>query len=146
MRVRSSLHANLSGESKAYGYTLCIWGSGAVLIAEHGLPATLEVLAVAFGAVLGFAILALLAYGSVFREIEISSGTEDPLIAASMVHLIASLGTIIIAAGIARIVPDPVWGFFLAGVNASVSYNIGLLLEVGVYRRFYEWEQRLLGG
>lgn len=143
MRVRSSLHDNLSGESKAYGYTLCIWGSGTVLIAAFDIPTVWEVLALALGAVIGFAILALLAYGSVFREIQISYTVNDRLMAASMLHFVSSLGTIALSAVIAQFVQDPLWAFLLVGVNASVAYNIGLLVEVFLYQHLRQLEQRL---
>ncbi len=126
MSFAGRLRTNLTDESRAYGYTLVIWGSGAILIDAFGFPTPMQVLAYITGAVAGFAVLALVVYGNVFKRVE--AIRDDALIVASSLHFIAALGTI----GILMLFVDalPVmWAFGLAGVNATVSYNVLLLVE-----------------
>ncbi len=120
------LKTNLTGESKAYGYTLVIWGSGALLISQFGLPAFPEVMLYVFGALSGFALLAFIAYQGMF--IDVANPREERLIVVSMLHYIAALGTV----GISQLLHiEPVeLAFFLVGVNASVMYNVLLLVEI----------------
>ncbi|MDY6768957.1 MAG: hypothetical protein SVW02_02520 [Candidatus Nanohaloarchaea archaeon] len=126
MSVRGRLRINLIDESKAYGYTLVIWGSGAALIDAFGFPSAMKVMLYVLGAVVGFGILALIVYGNVFRRVE--NIRDDAMVAASSIHLIAALGTIAVVMLFADTLPVA-WSFFLAGVNATVTYNILLLVE-----------------
>lgn len=126
MSLSARLRANLTDESRAYGYTLVIWGSGAILVDAFGIPTPEQVIAYATGAVIGFGVLALAVYGNVFRRVE--AIREEALIVASSIHFIAALGTI----GVLLLFVDrlpALWGFVLAGVNATVTYNILLLVE-----------------
>lgn len=52
------LAENLTGESKAYGYTLTIWGGGSLTIAQYHTPAALEIFLYVGGALAAFATLA----------------------------------------------------------------------------------------
>lgn len=134
------LRINLTDESKAYGYTLCIWGSGAVLIGNFGIPSTQQVLLYALGAVIGFAVLA----GAVYRGLlkEVSREQDDQLMVASMVHFLAALGTISLTV---LLTPYPAEAaFFLAGANATVSYNMLMLAEVFLAEELQTLEARLL--
>lgn len=120
------LKTNLTGESKAYGYTLVIWGSGAILINQFGLPGFQEVMLYVFGALTGFALLALIAYRGMF--LDVNNPREERLIVVSMIHYIAALGTV----GISKLLHVEPAGlaFFLVGINASVMYNVLLLVEI----------------
>lgn len=61
---RRSLRATLAISGYSYGYTLTIWGSGAVSIDELGTPQLPQVLLLMAGAVAAFAGLELIATGS----------------------------------------------------------------------------------
>ncbi|MFB6077099.1 MAG: hypothetical protein ABEK12_03140 [Candidatus Nanohaloarchaea archaeon] len=126
------LRINLTDESKAYGYTLVIWGSGAVLTNAVGVPLATQIMTYILGALTGFGLLAIPVYGGVFGRIP--NVKEEEVIVFSMVHLLAALGTIAIAAGIADMLP-PLWAFFMVGLNATVSYNVFLLAEVLIARQ-----------
>lgn len=141
MKAREQLAINLTDTSKAYGYTLAVWGSGAVLIGRYGFPEPLYVMAYTFGAVAGFGILALMVYGTVFKEV--TDLKEDTLLVATMLHFIAALGTIALSAGIAEVIASPLHGFLLVGINATGSYNVGLLVEAVLYRELEDLERRL---
>lgn len=138
--ARQKLATNLTDTSKAYGYTLCVWGSGAVLISEYTFPTTMEVLLYVTGAVLGFGVLATIVYGTLFRNVE--DIKDQDVLAATMIHLIAAPVTVIGAFYIAQHLPQT-WGFLVAGINATASYNILLLIESVIYEDLRELEERL---
>lgn len=119
------LHTNLTDESKAYGYTLVIWGSGALLIEQYNFPVLAEVMSFITGAIIGFGLLAVIAWHGVFRDVPVMH--DERLTVASMIHFLAALGTISISKLLH--VGDPVTAFFIVGVNASIMYNLLLLLE-----------------
>ncbi len=139
--AREKLAANLVATSKAYGYTLCVWGSGAVLIAEYGLPQAMAVLLYVVGAVTGFGLLATVVYGTLFSEVE--EIHEDHILAATMIHYVAAPLTVAGSLLIARHT-HPMAGFFLAGANATIGYNVLLLVESLVYEELNALEDRLL--
>lgn len=126
MSFRGRLRTNLAEESKAYGFTLVIWGSGAILMDQHGFPTVFQVMLYVLGAVLGFGLLAIAVYGSVFREF--SGIREESIIVASTIHLLGALGTISLVILFGAVL-DPGWAFFIAGLNATVTYNLLLLIE-----------------
>lgn len=135
MDVRTRLADNLARESAAYGYTLSVWGAGAMLIAAYGVPEPSEVFAFVTGAVLGFALLAAVAFESPFEE---RAADDSDLRVASMVHVLGTLGTLAVAYGLTGLrdwgVADPVV-FGAVGVLVIVSYNLALLVEAAVTRR-----------
>ncbi len=54
-----------------YGYTLTIWTTGGVLTHAQGLPSTLDALLFMSGAVGGFALLGLAAFGDVHARVQL---------------------------------------------------------------------------
>lgn len=119
------LRSALEKESRAYGFTIAFWGSGAMLISEHGLPSLVEALSYGGGAVLGFGLLTLIAYHRAFGK---PSYDEDKIMILGMVHYFSALVPIILAAYFAKI--NPPWASFgLTGIAASVGYNLGMLVE-----------------
>lgn len=131
LRLRNQLQVNLTDESKAYGYTLSIWGSGASLINAFGFPSGMEVMLYVLGAVVGFGLLAVAVYGGMLGAV--ANLRDEEMVVASMVHLLAALGTVGASVVIANTL-SAVPAFFLTGVNASVTYNLLLLAEVALSR------------
>lgn len=129
MDLRTRLAANLVRESAAYGYTLSVWGSGAILIAAYGIPDLVDVLTFVTGAVVGFALLAAVAFESPFAERELDA---NDLRVASMIHVVGTLGTLAAAYVLTilsrGVVPDTVVFGTVGGV-VTVSYNLALLAE-----------------
>jgi len=122
---RDFLRSALEKESRAYGFTIAFWGSGAMLISEYGLPSLIEALSYGGGAVLGFGLLTLIAY---HRALGKPSYDEDKIMILGMVHYFASLVPIVLAAYFAKI--NPSWASFgLTGITTSVGYNLGMLVE-----------------
>lgn len=67
-RYRSDLRGILGSSATAYGYTLCVWSTGAVLSHAYGPPSPPLVLSFFVGAVLAFAVVGVLAFGGVTTE------------------------------------------------------------------------------
>ncbi|MDY6778359.1 MAG: hypothetical protein SVU32_06835 [Candidatus Nanohaloarchaea archaeon] len=124
------LRENLTAMSKAYGYTLSIWGSGATLITYYQVLSPNTILSFVLGGVLGFSMLAFIAFRGIFKSVEYD--VEQRMLVASMVHLIASFGTVLLsnlAVRALKPVVSPLLVFFIIGVHASLSYNVFLLVE-----------------
>lgn len=118
------LQSTLTEESRAYGFTIAFWGSGALLIKSNGLPVLLEALSYGFGAVLGFGLLVFLTYSRFTSNPE---GGESQLMALSMVHYIASLLPIVATYYLAEL--HSPWSFLTAGLATSILYNLGMVVE-----------------
>ena len=129
MNPRQLLAENLSAESEAYGFSLVTWGVGALLIHQIGVPGLAGVLAYLVGAVLGFAALAAVAFDVLLGTV---SFERRPLFVASAIHLLATVGTLLIAHVVIELGGDvfaPVAVFGLGGFCMSVSYNLLLTAE-----------------
>lgn len=136
--MRQLLRSILVGESRAYGFTIAFWGSGALLINAFGVPGTTEVFMYATGAIAGFAALSVLAFSSLFETAE----TEDTdYLVLSMIHYLASLGPLIITHFLTDMVA---WlAFFLSGASVSLVYNLLQLMEEFVSEKIRQWENGL---
>lgn len=115
----------LVGESKAYGFTIAFWGSGTAIVSVHGIPDIWGILALAFGAVLGFGLISIFAFGSPLHKTELH---EDELLVGSMIHYIAALAPIVVSYVLVS-VWDNLLGFLIAGVLISMLYNSLMILE-----------------
>ncbi|MFC6963175.1 hypothetical protein [Halocatena marina] len=134
MNPRKRLGQNLIAESKAYGYTLTIWGSGVILFHHYGTPGILHILSYVGGALVAFAILAFIAFDALFSDVD--KEKRPRLIAMSMIHIFASFGNllvshIVVVAAVALTIPT-LPTFLLIGFQATFTYNILLLVEEGL--------------
>jgi hypothetical protein len=137
MDWRQQLASTLTSETEAYGYTLSIWGAGALLIHRYGAPSIVGVYAYIGGALLGFVVLALVAFRHLFVREEPDG--EGSLVVASMVHVVATAGNLtvthLIVIGILPrfVLPAPA-AFVLVGLQVTVTYNVFLLIERALAR------------
>jgi len=113
----------LAGESRAYGFTIAFWGSGALLINEFGPPNILLALCFGIGAVIGFGLLAF----SVLREE--SGRSEEALLVLSTVHYISALAPMIVTHGVISLNLRPEITFLFGGMSVSLLYNLLSILE-----------------
>lgn len=67
-RYRSDLRNAIGASASAYGYTLTVWSTGMVLSHAYGPPSPPLVFSFISGAVLGFAVVGVLAFGGVTVE------------------------------------------------------------------------------
>ncbi|GGM59330.1 Na+-translocating ferredoxin:NAD+ oxidoreductase RnfA subunit [Halarchaeum rubridurum] len=131
MGYRDRLARTLLDESWAYGYTLTIWGAGAFLIAEFGVPTHLDVLGYITGSLVGFAALTWYGFGGLLVRVERDS--RDVRSAVEMVHLFATFCNLLGALATIKLAdalhaPEPVV-FGVVGFGATVGYSLLLVVE-----------------
>jgi hypothetical protein len=132
------LASNLLSESRAYGYTLCIWGGGEMLVTQYGTPDLVDIVVFVAGAVVAFGALAAIAFGSAFATAE--ADHESNPIVASTVHVVATLGSVLVShlvavAVLAAGIPTAA-AFAAVGFQATTAYNGLLLFEQAAVRLF----------
>jgi hypothetical protein len=131
------LTGNLTTESEAYGYTLTIWGAGAILLNQYSTPTIAQIFLYIGGGLLGFGALALLAFDELFARKQ-PDGSQQ-LLVASTIHVIATGGNLVVAYLLVlalrsyTALPEMA-GFLLVGFQATVTYNLLLLGEVLLVR------------
>jgi hypothetical protein len=62
-RYRSDLRNVVGSSASAYGYTLTVWSTASVLTHVYALPSPPEVFSFFLGAVAGFALVGIVAFG-----------------------------------------------------------------------------------
>ena len=128
MEARRSLAANLANETEAYGYTLSIWGAGALLIDAYGVPALGGAMAYVLGALVGFAALAGVAFRGFLETADIEG--SDSALVASTVHAVSTVGSLSATVIIVNVPGLPrLLTFALVGFAVTVAYNLLLLAE-----------------
>ncbi|MFB6241250.1 MAG: hypothetical protein ABEJ36_00415 [Candidatus Nanosalina sp.] len=139
MTFRSGLKEKVTAESPAYGYTLSIWGSGALLITQFTVQGA-AILAFILGGVIGFGVLSDLAFGSLMRKFQSEQGNE--MLVISMIHILASFGAVTVnfflARNLAALNSELI--AFIMGFVATTGYNVLLLVEHYLYEDLYEIE------
>ncbi len=143
MEWKRRLAENLTAEAQAYGYTLTIWGAGAILVSAYGVPDPPIVFLYVGGALLGYGTLAAVAFDSLFARRE--AGSDTTLLAASTVHVVATLGNLVVSYAVvdasSRLALPAAVAFFAVGAQATATYNVLLLLEDYVVRRIEVLEE-----
>jgi len=136
MDAKERLERNLLSEAEAYGYTLSVWGSGALLIHVYHVPSAPAVLLFVLGGLLAFATMAAVAFSRPFRRVE--ADADDTLIAASIIHVVATLGNLLLAWGVIGGLDAAGVGLavsaLVVGYQTSLAYNLLLLLEARLAR------------
>lgn len=125
---RSALRAVIASESRAYGFTLIVWGTGALAIHRHGLPDSTGTVAYLGGLLGGIVLVALMAFGDPHATWRPSA--ESRRYAGGMIHL-ASVSGAVAAGWLSAALVVPTWPAFLsAGASASIVYQLVLAVEV----------------
>lgn len=125
-KERNYLKSLLAGESRAYGFTIAFWGSGAMLINTHGVPGIERAMLYGLGAITGFGVLAIAAFGKTGKKVEYKN---PGYIVLGMIHYIAALIPVYLSYLINSSVLTPAWKFFLSGMVVSTVYNVLAVLE-----------------
>jgi hypothetical protein len=132
------LKSVLVGESRAYGFTIAFWGSGAALIQAFGVPGFLQIISYAFGAVIGFGLITLYA----FRKTLSAAKYERPdQMVLGMVHYLASIAPILLTMGFTFLGEEV--AFLLSGINVPVVYNLLMVVEEVLSEEAAALEQKL---
>jgi hypothetical protein len=137
--TKDFLRSVLIQESRAYGFTLAFWGSGALLIQHFGAPSLEQVLAYVGGALIGFGAITLAAFRQAFTTAE---AEEPEYLVFSMIHFLSALGPI--AVTFFSIPLGSPGAFLVAGFSVSTVYNLLMMVEERLSRRALELERRLL--
>jgi hypothetical protein len=112
--LRESLRSSIAVSTAPYGYTLTIWGSGAVAMKPLGSPGLLEVLLYMAGAVVAFLVVEAFAYG--VPALRIGFGPPPPVTVWGSAHWLSTGLSIFAAWGIAHAIAGAgVWAL-LGGV------------------------------
>lgn len=144
METLRQLRTSLNSEAKAYGYTLSIWGSGALLITTFESLTPEMILLFILGGVSGFGLLAIIAFHQVFRTVD--NPREDKVLVAASIHIFAAFGNVLLSYSLVEVMHGiirPTMLFFIIGFSASFSYNILLLVETYISERIMTIEARL---
>lgn len=134
--AKDLLRSILVNESRAYGFTIAFWGSGAILVGAFGIPDLLKAVLFGVGAVTGFGILTAWAYRGTLKKVD--QGEPRPL-ALSMIHYIAAVLPVICTYLLTNL--DPLPAFFFSGMSLSLTYNIGMLAEDWLSEEIMKFEE-----
>ncbi|MFB6216982.1 MAG: hypothetical protein ABEJ03_04650 [Candidatus Nanohaloarchaea archaeon] len=136
----SFLRNVLATESRAYGFTIAFWGSGAILINEFGVPGIEGVLAYATGSIIGFALITLAAFRQPLENVEYE---ETEYMVFSMIHFLSSLAPILFAYWATGLEQN--LAFLLSGASVSMNYNLLMVVEESVAEKIAEFESSYSG-
>lgn len=139
---RKHLAERVASESEAYGYTLTVWGTGALLIHHFGSPGFGSIVAFVLGAVAGFALVVTVTASGLFQRIRSNNREYNRhRFAIATVHILSTLGAIGANAALIAVLGRwaPSWAILaVAGFVATVVYNTLLTLEVAASRLIYD--------
>ncbi len=122
---RNYMKSMISGESRAYGFTIAFWGSGALLINEFGAPDLFLALSFGFGSVIGFGLLALSLFGT-----KSQAQTEDKaILVLATIHYLSALTPMIFTHLVIQTGLPVEIKFLLGGMGVSVLYNMLSIIE-----------------
>jgi hypothetical protein len=121
------LRAALSGESKAYGFALVVWGSGALAVDKRGMPHPFGVLAYVGGALLATIAVLLVSFGGPTGDFH---ARRLHRLAFGGLHIVSIAGALAIALLASSVIRPRVLAFLLTGFGASIVYHLLLGLEV----------------
>lgn len=130
---RRFLKDTLARESRAYGFTIAFWGSGAMILNQLGVPTALEIITFGIGSVLGFGLLTLYVYRDALNPVK----DEDvKIVALSMIHYIAAVIPIVGAYFLASL--PGLWAYLTTGMLTSIGYNFGMVIEERLAEKLVE--------
>jgi hypothetical protein len=126
-RYLHALRFALSNQANAYGFTLVVWGTGALAIWQLGKPDPADVFAYLGGALVSISLIVGVVFG-IWRPFE---APEPPRRPFSAMHL-ASAPAAVAGGWALTLVLVGAWGFFLAAFLAVGIYQLLLGVEVAV--------------
>jgi hypothetical protein len=122
----AALSTLLVASAAPYGYTLAIWGSGAMLVRSHGVPDVGDVFIFVAGAIAGFNLLGLSAEETITKTMPIERRGERLLAGVlDWIAVGAAVGAASLLAEIQSWVP-----WLLAPLVATVLYLVVASLQL----------------
>lgn len=130
-RFKRRLRATLASQSAAYGFTLTIWGTGALGIRHYGAYATIpEILAFVLGPLTAYSVLVLTMYRPHEAPVRLPEAQYTVVAFLDFASVPAALG---IALVVYNTVPWPLLGMPVAGFAATLVYNLLFAAQVSVF-------------
>ena len=139
---RDRLRTTVGASAAPYGYTLATWTTGAALIKAHGVPNVVETFAFMVGAVLGFALVVVVAFGGFTRHFD-TSHNDTPVIWGSF-HFFSVGVSIVVATLVAHLVDNVYpWPGVIAWLLGGCLYTTIYLFLAGAESYLaYRWKHR----
>ncbi|MGH3002647.1 MAG: hypothetical protein ACRDM1_08325 [Gaiellaceae bacterium] len=122
---QQALRFALSRQANAYGFTLVVWGTGALATWELGKPDPADVFAFVGGVLVSISLIVGLVFG-IRQPFRVDEPPRRPF---SAMHLPSVPAAIASGWGLTLLV-DGVAGFFVSGLVAVALYQLLLALEV----------------
>lgn len=126
-RYLHALRFALSNQANAYGFTLVVWGAGALAIWQLGKPDPADVFAYLGGALVSISLIVAVVFG-IWHPFETPEPPRRPF---SAMHL-ASAPAAAAAGWALTLLLDGAAGFFVAAFLAVGVYQLLLAVEVAV--------------
>jgi len=131
----------LTGESRAYGFTIAFWGSGQALAYHTASILPTNVFIYGLGAVTGFSIMAYFAFREALRPAKYEE--EPEYMVMSMMHYLAALMPIALAYIYGSFIEGNAL-FFATGASVSLVYNIAMVAEELFSEEAHHLESKLM--
>lgn len=132
-RYLRSLSSAVSDSAAAYGYTLTVWSSGAVMVHVWRPPDIVDVAVFLGGAVAAFALVEALATRVFRSEVEAEPGRV--VVIAGALHFVSAGLAVACAYGLALVIGTEIVAWLCGSFAATAVY----FLMVGVQVSFAEW-------
>jgi hypothetical protein len=122
---RHALRFALSRQANAYGFTLVVWGTGALAISELGKPNPADVFAFIGGALVSISLIVAAVFG-VRQSFRVEQPQRRPFSAMQLPSVPAAVGA---GSGL-TVALGGVAGSFVSAAVAAAVYQLLLSLEV----------------
>jgi hypothetical protein len=126
-RYRQALQGALRGETKAYGFALVVWGTGALSETARRGPGVSGTLSLVGGVLLSMAIVMVSAFGGPPRAAE---RRERQHFGLGGIHVVAVPAALAVGWALAAVIRTRWLAYLVAGFAASATYHALLGLEV----------------
>jgi hypothetical protein len=127
--LRPALGTMVAASAAPYGFTLSIWCSGAMLFRAHGVPRAGEILGFLAGALVGFALMGLLAQRALYASAVTDHAATDRVLAGGM-HWLAAGSAVLAALLLSQIDGWIAWP--LVSLAATTLYILGASLQLAL--------------
>ncbi len=121
------LQALLTSQGTAYGFTLTIWGAGALANARYGPLLLRHILLFILGPLLMEALLLLIAYRHRRSPVFLSEIRSNPIGFIDFLSVPLAIGVALL---VYFFIHDPLWGIPLGSFLATLTYNLLLATQL----------------
>jgi hypothetical protein len=132
-RYREALRSILRTETKAYGFALVIWGTGALSEAQRGTPSKVSVVAFIGGAIAAMGIITAVTLGGPFArwKPQQRAVTRYPI---GSVHIVSVSAAIAAGWAVTIVLTDQALAYLASSATAIFIYQLALGAEIALAR------------